>query len=67
MYKEFFLEHQLLLLVSQIRRKEAARAEATITRDPLKEKKLEMLGRLPEFCRILRVYPLSSNGHNSRL
>lgn len=66
MYKEFFLEHQLLL-VSQIRRKEAARAEATITRDPLKEKKLEMLGRLPEFCRILRVYLLSSNGHNAHL
>lgn len=33
------------------------KAEATITRDPLKEKRLEMLGRLPEFCRILRVYP----------
>jgi len=33
------------------------KAEAAITRDPLKEKRLEMLGRLPEFCRILRVYP----------
>ena len=40
----------------QIRAKEAAKARAKITRDPLKEKHLEMVARLPEFVRILRGF-----------
>ncbi len=40
--------------LTQIRAKEATKARATITRDPVKERRLEMVARLPEFVRILR-------------
>ncbi len=40
--------------LSQVRAKEAAKARVMITRDPLKERRLEMIARLPEFVRILR-------------
>ena len=39
-----------------MRAKEAAKAKLTITRDPIKEGQLEMLGRLPEFVRIIRGF-----------
>ncbi|XP_064399039.1 DNA replication factor Cdt1-like [Halichondria panicea] len=41
-------------LLDMIRAKEATKARATITRDPVKERRLEMVARLPEFVRILR-------------
>ncbi len=49
--------HRWCISCPQIRQKETAKAETSITRDPVKEKKLEMLARLPDFCRILRMYP----------
>ena len=53
-----FVEINTSLISSflQIRAKEAAKAELQITRDPLKEKQLEMMSRLPDFVRILRNY-----------
>lgn len=47
------------MIVFQIQRKEACRVKSDITRDPVKEKRLEMLTRLPQLTRILRSYPYS--------
>ena len=46
-----------LKLLEKIKQKEASHMQSAITRDPAKEKKLEMLARLPDLCRILRSYP----------
>ena len=40
----------------QVRAKEAAKAKLAITRDPVKEKQLEMLSRLPDFVRIVKGF-----------
>ena len=47
----------LLLGLVQVQAREAARAKASMTRNPKQEKELGILMRLPEFCRILRSYP----------
>ena len=44
----------LLVLLLQIRAKEASRAVACITRDAAKDRQLEMLNRCPDVVRILR-------------
>ena len=44
-------------LLLQVRQKEVAKAAATMTRSPEVEQQLEMCSRLPEMCRILRMYP----------
>lgn len=43
-------------LLEKIQQKEASRVRSTITRDPAKEKRLEMLARLPDLCRIVRSF-----------
>ena len=40
----------------QIRAKEASRAKACITRDPVVEKRLEMLARFPDLIRVIRTF-----------
>ncbi len=47
--------------LSQVRAKEAAKARVMITRDPLKERRLEVIARLPEFVRILRSLFVGEN------
>lgn len=57
----YMMVHECIPLpLTQVRQKEVARATATMTRSPEEEKQLEMCARLPEFCRILRMYPPSS-------
>ena len=41
-------------LLERIRLKETARVKADMMRNPAKEKKLSMISRLPEMCRIIR-------------
>lgn len=41
-------------LLQRIRQKEAVRAKTEMMRNPLKEKQLSIMNRLPEMCRILR-------------
>ena len=43
----------------QIQQKEASRVKSDITRDPVQEKRLEMVKRMPQLARILRSYPTS--------
>eukprot|EP00731_Ephydatia_muelleri_P012345 Em0006g1239a len=47
------------LLLERIRQKEAAKATAVMTRDPAVEKKLCMLEKLPDICRIVKTFFVS--------
>ena len=49
----------MLLSFLQIKQKEASRVKSDITRDPVQEKRLEMVTRMPQLARILRSYPTS--------
>lgn len=49
-------------LIDKIRQKEAAKAQAVMTRDPATQKMLEMLERLPGFIRILKNFFISQKG-----
>ena len=50
---------RMLLSFLQIQQKEASRVKSDITRDPVQEKRLEMITRMPQLTRILRSYPTS--------